>query len=140
MTVVHGRTKTAVRRHVAPGKAVPLYPEAVRFADRYDFAFDVLAACRPTGRGRVGRRALIVRDHVLPGRPFPSVEEKDAAFTTWVLRRQAHAQGDLPADHQRAGGPRPQGPQTRRGLLLTRPRAIRRSVYDVEESPTDGPS
>jgi hypothetical protein len=29
MTIVYDRTKTVVRRHVAPGEAVPLHPEAV---------------------------------------------------------------------------------------------------------------
>ncbi|WP_443054924.1 DDE-type integrase/transposase/recombinase [Streptomyces sp. IBSBF 2394] len=52
MTIVHDRTKTVVRRHVAPGEAVPLHPEAVGFAGRYDFDIDVLAAYRPTGKGR----------------------------------------------------------------------------------------
>ena len=31
---------------------------------------------------------LIVRDHVLSGRAFSSVEEMDAAFATWVPRRR----------------------------------------------------
>lgn len=89
MTIVYDRTKTAVRRHVAPGKAVPLHPEAVGFAGHYDF--DVLAAYRPTGKGRVEGQVLIVRDHVLSGRSFPSVEEMDAAFITWVPQRRAPA-------------------------------------------------
>ncbi|MGI5380499.1 DDE-type integrase/transposase/recombinase [Streptomyces sp. CA-251387] len=44
MPIVYGRTKTVVRRHVAPGEAVPLRPEAVGFAGHYDFDIDVLAA------------------------------------------------------------------------------------------------
>ncbi|GHB28805.1 hypothetical protein [Streptomyces clavifer] len=32
MTIVYDRTKTVVRRHVAPGEMVPLHPEAVKFA------------------------------------------------------------------------------------------------------------
>lgn len=47
MSVVYDRTKTVVRRHVAPGEAVPLHPEAVAFAGHYDFDIDVLAAYRP---------------------------------------------------------------------------------------------
>src|SRR6266700_1099414 len=43
-SVVYDRTKTVVRRHVAPGKAVPLHPEAVAFAGHYGFDIDVLAA------------------------------------------------------------------------------------------------
>ncbi|MEW2043568.1 IS21 family transposase [Streptomyces sp. NPDC005529] len=93
MTVVYDRTKTVVRRHVAPGEAVPLHPEAVAFAGHYDFDIDVLAAYRPTGKGRVERQVLIVRDHVLAGRAFSSVEEMDAAFTSWVPLRRAKVHG-----------------------------------------------
>ncbi|WP_331751415.1 IS21 family transposase (plasmid) [Streptomyces globisporus] len=89
MTIVYDRTKTVVRRHVAPGEAVPLHPEAVGFAGHYDFDIDVLAAYRPQGKGRVERQVLIVRDHVLSGRSFSSVEEMDAAFTAWVPLRRA---------------------------------------------------
>ncbi|MGW3327680.1 hypothetical protein [Streptomyces virginiae] len=35
-------------------------------------------------KGRVERQVLIVRDHVLAGRAFSSVEELNAAFTAWV--------------------------------------------------------
>ena len=87
--IVYDRTKTVVRRHVAPGQAVPLHPEAVAFAGHYDFDIDVLAAYRPTGKGRVERQVLIVRDHVLSGRAFSSIEEMDAAFTAWVPMRRA---------------------------------------------------
>ena len=89
MTIVYDRTKTVVRRHVAPGEAVPLHPEAVGFAGHYDFDIDVLAAYRPQGKGRVERQVLIVRDHVLSGRSFTSIEEMDAAFTAWVPHRRA---------------------------------------------------
>ena len=89
MAIVYDRTKTVVRRHVAPGQAVPLHPEAVAFAGHYDFDIDVLAAYRPTGKGRVERQVLIVRDHVLAGRAFASVEEMDAAFRAWVPLRRA---------------------------------------------------
>jgi hypothetical protein len=52
----------------------------------------VLAAHRPTGKGRVERQVAIARDHVLTGRTFGSLAELDAAFHTWVpLRRgQVH--------------------------------------------------
>ena len=49
-TIVYDRTKTVVKRHVAPGVAVPLHPEAVAFAEHYGFVIDVLAAYRPTGK------------------------------------------------------------------------------------------
>ncbi|WP_328465937.1 IS21 family transposase [Actinoplanes sp. NBC_00393] len=87
--IVYDRTKTVVRRHVAPGQAVPLHPEAVAFAGHYDFDIDVLAAYRPTGKGRVERQVTIVRDHVLAGRAFSSLDELDAAFAAWVPQRRA---------------------------------------------------
>src|SRR3954452_23708060 len=34
-SIVYDRTKTVVRRHVAPGKAVPVHPEAAAFAEHY---------------------------------------------------------------------------------------------------------
>ncbi len=90
--LVYDRTKTVVRRHVAPGKAVPLHPEAAAFADHYGFAIDVLAAYRPTGKGRVERQVEIVRAHVLAGRSFSSLAEMDAAFAAWlpIRRGQVH--------------------------------------------------
>jgi transposase len=88
-SIVYDRTKTVVRRHVAPGKAVPLHPEAVAFAGHYDFDIDVLAAYRPTGKGRVERQVDIVRDHVLAARSFDSIAELDDAFTGWVPLRRA---------------------------------------------------
>ncbi|MEU9131837.1 IS21 family transposase [Kitasatospora sp. NPDC048540] len=93
MSIVYDRTKTVVRRHVAPGEAVPLHPEAVAFAGHYDFDIDVLAAYRPQGKGRVERQVAIVRDHVLAGRAFSSVEELDAAFTAWVPLRRSRVHG-----------------------------------------------
>jgi transposase len=91
-TIVYDRTKTVVRRHVAPGRAVPLHPQAAAFAEHYGFAIDVLAAYRPTGKGRVERQVQIGRDHVLSGRRFSSIAELDAAFAAWVpIRRgQVH--------------------------------------------------
>jgi hypothetical protein len=88
-SIVYDRTKTVVRRHVAPGHAVPLHPEAVAFAGHYDFDIDVLAAYRPTGKGRVERQVTIVRDHVLAGRGFSSLADMDAAFRAWVPMRRA---------------------------------------------------
>jgi hypothetical protein len=67
-SIVYDRTKTVIKRHVAPGRTVPLHPEAAAFADPYGFTIDVLAAYRPTGKGRVERQVLIVRDHVIAGR------------------------------------------------------------------------
>ena len=91
-SIVYDRTKTIVRRHVAPGRAVPLLPEAAAFAEHYGFAIDVLAARRPTGKGRVERQVLIVREHVLAGRTFAGLDELDAAFAEWlpIRRGQTH--------------------------------------------------
>lgn len=91
-TIVYDRTKTVVKRHVRPRAAVPLHPEAVAFAGHYGFGIDVLAAYRPTGKGRVERSVEIVRSHVLDGRAFYSLQEMDAAFLHWApLRaRQVH--------------------------------------------------
>jgi transposase len=87
--IVYDRTKTVVRRHVAPREAVPLHPEAAAFAQHYGFVIDVLAAHRPTGKGRVERQVAIVRDHVVTGRRFGSLAEMDGAFTAWVPIRRA---------------------------------------------------
>lgn len=88
-SIVYDRTKTVIRRHVAPKLAVPLHPEASAFAAHYGFTIDVLAAYRPTGKGRVERQVNIVRDHVLAGRSFDTVAELDAAFATWLPIRRA---------------------------------------------------
>lgn len=88
-SIVYDRTKTVVRRHVAPGKAVPIHPEAAAFAEHYGFAIDVLAARRPQGKGRVERQVLIVREHVLAGRTFDSLDELDAGFVEWLPIRRA---------------------------------------------------
>jgi Mu transposase-like protein len=71
---------------------VPLHPEAAAFAEHYGFVIDVLAAYRPTGKGRVERQVDVGRDHVLAGRGFDSLAEMDAAFTAWVpiRRSQVH--------------------------------------------------
>ena len=53
-SVVYDRTKTVIKRHVAPKLAVPLHPEAAAFAEHYGFSVDVLAAYRPTGPRRGG--------------------------------------------------------------------------------------
>jgi transposase len=88
-TIVYDRTKTVVKRHVAPGVAVPLHPEAAAFAEHYGFSIDVLAAYRPTGKGRVERQVIIVRDHVIAGRFFDSIAELDGAFEGWLPIRRA---------------------------------------------------
>ena len=91
-SIVYDRTKTVIRRHVAPGVAVPLHPEAAAFAEHYGFVIDVLAAYRPTGKGRVERQVNIVRDHVIAGRGFDSIAELDGAFASWlpIRRGQIH--------------------------------------------------
>jgi transposase len=88
-SIVYDRTKTVVKRHVAPGEAVPLHPEAAAFAAHYGFVIDVAAAYRPTAKGRVERQVLIVREHVLAGRVFDSLPGLDAAFAAWLPIRRA---------------------------------------------------
>ncbi len=148
--IVYDRTKTVVKRHVAPREAVPLHPQAAAFAAHYGFVIDVLAAYRPTGKGRVERQVAIVRDHVLTGRRFDSAAEMDAAFLEWVPIRRAQrhrTHGELigvraQADH--AGlGPLPELP------YLVCDRHLRRvgrdclisfegSSYSVPARATDG--
>jgi transposase len=88
-SIVYDRTKTVIKRHVAPRAAVPLHPEAAAFAEHYGFVIDVLAAYRPTGKGRVERQVLIGREHVLAARSFDSIAELDAAFFDWLPLRRA---------------------------------------------------
>jgi transposase len=91
-SIVYDRTKTVIKRHVAPRLAVPVHPEAAGFAEHYGFSIDVLAAYRPTGKGRVERQVNIVRDHVIAGRSFDSIAELDGAFQAWlpIRRNQVH--------------------------------------------------
>lgn len=87
--IVYDRTKTVIQHHVAPKAAVPLHPQAAAFADHYGFDIDVLAAYRPTGKGKVERQVDIVRDHVVAGRHFDSLPDLQGAFADWlVIRRQ----------------------------------------------------
>jgi transposase len=88
-SIVYDRVKTVIRRHVAPGAAVPLHPTAAAFAAHYGFTIDPLAAYRPTGKGRVERQVNIVRDHVLAGRDFDSLGELNGAFAAWLPIRRA---------------------------------------------------
>jgi transposase len=90
--IVYDRTKTVVKQHVRPGAAVPLHPDAAAFAGHYGFTIDVLAAYRPTGKGRVERQVHIVREHVLAGLRPASIEAMDAAFAVWlpIRRGQVH--------------------------------------------------
>jgi transposase len=88
-SILYDRTKTVVRRHVGPGQEVPLHPEALAFAAHYGFSIHVAAAYRPQTKGRVERQVSIVREHVLRGRDFASVQEMDQAFMDWLPIRRA---------------------------------------------------
>lgn len=88
-SIVYDRTKTVIKRHVAPRAPVPLHPEAAAFADHYGFSIDVLAAYRPNGKARVERQVAIVRDHVVAGRSFDSIADLDGAFAAWLPIRRA---------------------------------------------------
>jgi hypothetical protein len=116
-SIVYDRTKTVIKRHVAPRLAVPLHPEAAAFAEHYGFSIDVLAAYRPTGKGRVERQVNIVRDHVIAGRTFDSLAELDGAFHSWlpIRRGQVHrTHGEVIAVRAQADraalGPLPERP------------------------------
>ncbi|MHB1802117.1 MAG: IS21 family transposase [Actinomycetes bacterium] len=148
--IVYDRTKTVVKRHVSPGKAVPLHPEAVAFAEHYGFTIDVLAAYRPTGKGRVERQVLIAREHVLAGRTFSSVAEVSAAFDAWAVIRRTRVH----RTHGEVIGVRAQRDHAALGPLPERPyvvcdRHLRRvgkdclisfegSLYSVPAKAADG--
>ncbi len=68
---------------------MPILATAAAFADHYGFTIDVLAAYRPTGKGRVERQVNIVREHVTAGRSFTSLHDLDAAFCDWLPIRRA---------------------------------------------------
>jgi transposase len=87
--IVYDRTKTIVKRHVRPRVAVPILAEAAAFAGHYGFTIDVLAAYRPTGKGRVERQVKIVRDHVVAGRVFDTLADLDGGFAAWLPIRRA---------------------------------------------------
>jgi transposase len=88
-SILYDRTKTVVRRHVGPGQEVPLHPEALAFSAHYGFSIHVAAAYRPQAKGRVERQVAIVREHVLRGRDFASVQEMDTVFLDWLPLRRA---------------------------------------------------
>jgi transposase len=111
-SIVYDRTKTIVRRHVAPGLPVPLHPEAAAFAAHYRFVIDVLAAYRPTGKGRVERQVNIVREHVTAGRVFASITDLDAGFArVWTACGSRQTTGQLPS----SGSLTRSGPDSRNG-------------------------
>ncbi len=56
-SIVYDRTKTVIKRHVAPGKAVPLHPQAAAFAEHYGFVIDPLAAYRRRARAASSGRS-----------------------------------------------------------------------------------
>lgn len=78
--IVYDRLKTVVRRHVAPGKTVPVTALATALAGHYGCDIDVLSAYRPTGEGQVERQVDIVRAHVVAGCHFRSISDAGAAF------------------------------------------------------------
>ena len=109
-TIVYDRTKTVIKRHVAPRVAVPLHPEAAAFADHYGFTIDVLAAYRPTGKGRVERQVNIVRDHVARR------SQLRHRSPSWTARspagcRSAAARSTAPTARSSPSAPKPTGPR-----------------------------
>ena len=88
-SILYDRTKTVVKRHVGRNMDVPLHPEAIATAAHYGFAIIVAAPYRPQTKGRVERQVRIVREGVLVGRVFTSLEEMNAAFMQWLPWRRA---------------------------------------------------
>src|SRR5512132_3231267 len=116
-SIVYDRTQTVIKRHVAPGRAVPLHSEAAAFADHYGFTIDVLAAYRPTGKGRVERQVNIVREHVIAGRRFDSIADIDGAFAAWLPVRR----GSVHRTHGQVIAVRAEADRAALGPLPTRP-------------------
>jgi len=130
--------------------AVPLHPDAAAFADHYGFTPDVLAAYRPTRKGRVERQVQIAREHVLAGRTFASLAELDAAFAAWLPIRRAQVH----CTHGEVIGVRAEADRHALGALPTVPylvtdRCLRRvgkdclvsfeaSLYSVPATPDPG--
>ena len=75
-SIVYDRTKTVIKRHVAPRAAVPLHPEAAAFADHYgvqhrrtrnlNFTRDYLAAMQKVTLDDIRRvaRQYLVEDNL----------------------------------------------------------------------------
>src|SRR5215217_1785711 len=159
-TIVYDRTKTVIRRHVAPGVAVPLHPEAAAFADHYGFTIDVLAAYRPTGKGRVERQVNIVRAEAdraalspLPERPYLVAEKHLRRVGKDCLVSFEASCYSVPARLVRPGQrvqlqihPDPAGDRVAihaltadgGGWLASHPRAARRGEWIVDRSHWDG--
>ena len=87
-TIVYDRTKTVVRKHVAPGVAVPLHPEAAAFAEHYGFTIDV---SRPTGPpARAASAPGAHRPRACDRRPPVRLDHRaDGAFEGWLPIRRA---------------------------------------------------
>ncbi|MFF8096863.1 hypothetical protein [Streptomyces sp. NPDC016675] len=103
MTIVGDRTKTVVRRHVAPGEAVPLHPEEVGFADPYDFDIDVLAAYRPTGKDVSSGGSSSSETMSCPAGPFLPRGDGRCLHHLGAAAMGSGPQDSL-ADHRRADG------------------------------------
>ena len=115
-SIVYDRTKTVIKRHVAPGLAVPLHPEAAAFAAHYGFAIDVLAAYRPTGKGRVERQ--------VSHRPRPRGRGPVVRLDRRAGRRLRGLATDPPGPgppHPRAGHRRPRRTGSGSADTATRP-------------------
>ena len=109
-SIVYDRTKTVIKRHVAPRAAVPLHPEAAAFAEHYGFSIDVLAAYRPTGKGRVERQVRIVRDHVIAG-PDASTRSPTSTARSRPGCRSAGARSTAPTARSSPSAPSRTGPR-----------------------------
>jgi transposase len=80
-SIVYDRTKTVIKRHVAPKLAVPLHHEAAAFAEHLRVQHRH-TGCLPANREGQGRQVNIVRDHVIADCPFDSLAELDGCSPT----------------------------------------------------------
>jgi len=110
-SIVYDRTKTVVRRHVAPGRAVPIHPEAAAFAEHHEFEADLartrtregMAVARSKGRLRgkqpklsPSQEAHLVELYRAGGRTISELEELFSVTRSTIYRAVARA-GDREA-------------------------------------------
>jgi hypothetical protein len=88
--IVYDRTKTVVKRHVAPRAAVPLHPEAAAFADALRVRHRRAGRLPSDGQGS-GRAAghSSSASTSSPAAVFDSIADLDGAFAAWLPIRRA---------------------------------------------------
>jgi hypothetical protein len=91
-SIVYDRTKTVIRRHVAPGVAVPLHPEAAAFAGPLRLQHRCAGRLPARRQGPGGTACQHCAGPVLAGRRFDSIADLDGAVGGWlpIRRSQVH--------------------------------------------------